>query len=151
MWFTPTNGLFIAKLNAFPYDNPTNNAPTNPGPYVGVTASISSKVTFASFNANFVTLEIASIWFLEAISGTTPPYFSCIGICVSIIFDNISLPFFTTANEVSSQLDSFSFYIIIYNLNINFPSDNIPLLTQFIAGVIIVPASPVIHINTNTI
>lgn len=27
-------------------------------------------------NAFFVTLEIASMWFLEAISGTTPPYFS---------------------------------------------------------------------------
>ena len=80
MWFTPTNGLFIAKLNAFPYDNPTSNAPTSPGPYVGVTASMFSNVTFASFSANFVTLEIASMWFLEAISGTTPPYFSCIGI-----------------------------------------------------------------------
>ena len=61
MWFTPTNGLFIAKLSAFAYDNPTNNAPTSPGPYVGVTASMFSNVTFASFSANFVTLEIASI------------------------------------------------------------------------------------------
>ena len=103
IWFTPTNGLFIAKLNAFAYDNPTNNAPTKPGPYVGVIASISSNFTLASSSAFFVTLDIASIWFLDAISGTTPPYFSCIGICVSITFDNISLPFFTTEAAVSSQ------------------------------------------------
>ena len=32
--------------------------------------------------------------------------FSCIGICVSIILDNISLPFLTIATDVSSQLDS---------------------------------------------
>ena len=80
MWFTPTNGLLIAKLKAFAYDSPTNKAPTNPGPYVGVIASMSLNVTFASSNAFLVTLEIASIWFLEAISGTTPPYFSWIGI-----------------------------------------------------------------------
>ena len=47
---------------------------------------MSLNVILASNSAFFVTLEIASIWFLEAISGTTPPYFSCIGICVSIIF-----------------------------------------------------------------
>lgn len=84
----------------------TSKAPTNPGPYVGVIASILSRVTFASFSALSATLEIASIWFLDAISGTTPPYFSWIGICVSITFDNISLPFFTIATDVSSQLDS---------------------------------------------
>ena len=106
MWFTPTNGLFIAKLNAFAYDRPTSKAPTSPGPYVGVIASISSNFIFASSNAFFVTLDIASIWFLDAISGTTPPYFSCIGICVSIMFDKISLPFLTTDTDVSSQLDS---------------------------------------------
>ena len=72
----------------------------------GVIASISFSVIFASCNAFLATLEIASIWFLEAISGTTPPYFSCIGIWVSIIFDSISLPFFTIATEVSSQLVS---------------------------------------------
>lgn len=126
IWFTPTNGLFIAYDNAFAYDTPTNNAPTKPGPYVGVIASMSLKLTFAVFSANFVTLDIASMWFLDAISGTTPPYFSCIGIWVSIIFDSISLPFFTIDTDVSSQLDSipkvnmsfiFSlpcFYVIFY-------------------------------------
>ena len=68
--------MFFAYASAFAYDTPTNKAPTNPGPYVGAIASISSKVTFASFSALFTTLEIASIWFLDAISGTTPPYFS---------------------------------------------------------------------------
>lgn len=67
---------------------------------------MSLKLTSASCIALLVTLEIASIWFLDAISGTTPPYFSCIGICVSIILDNISLPFLTIATDVSSQLDS---------------------------------------------
>ena len=114
MWFTPTNGLFIAKLSAFAYESPTSNAPTSPGPYVGVIASISSNFIFASSNAFFVTLDIASIWFLDAISGTTPPYFSCIGICVSIMFDKIFLPFLTTDTDVSSQLDS------IPNVNMSF-------------------------------
>ena len=67
---------------------------------------MSLKLTSAPCIALLVTLEIASIWFLDAISGTTPPYFSCIGICVSIILDNISLPFLTIATDVSSQLDS---------------------------------------------
>ena len=106
MWFTPTNGILFANEIAFAYDNPTNSAPTKPGPYVTVIAEISDISTFASFNAFLYTLDIASIWFLDAISGTTPPYFSCIGICVSIIFDNISLPFFIIATDVSSQLDS---------------------------------------------
>ena len=39
---------------------------------------MSLKLTSASCIALLVTLEIASIWFLDAISGTTPPYFSCI-------------------------------------------------------------------------
>ena len=52
-------GLVYAK--PLPYETPTNNAPTNPGPYVGVIASISSSFTFASSNAFFVTLDIASI------------------------------------------------------------------------------------------
>jgi hypothetical protein len=106
MWLTPTNSISLANAKAFAYDNPTNNAPTKPGPYVGVIASISSNFTFASSNAFLVTLEIASIWFLEAISGTTPPYFSWIGIWVSIILERTSLPFFTIDTEVSSQLDS---------------------------------------------
>ena len=67
---------------------------------------MSLKLTSASCIALLVTLEIASIWFLGAISGTTPPYFSCIGICVSITLDNISLPFLTIDTDVSSQLDS---------------------------------------------
>ena len=45
----------------FAYDSPTSNAPTSPGPYVGVIASISSIVTFASSSAFLVTLDIASI------------------------------------------------------------------------------------------
>lgn len=108
--------MLIAKLSAFAYDNPTNKAPTSPGPYVGVIASMSFQDIFASSNAFFATLEIASIWFLEAISGTTPPYFSCIGICVSIIFDRISLPFFIIATDVSSQLDSIPhcYYIFVH-------------------------------------
>ena len=88
------------------YERPTSKAPTRPGPYVGVIASIWSNLIFASSKAFFVTLEIASIWFLDAISGTTPPYFSWIGICVSITLESISLPFLTIATDVSSQLDS---------------------------------------------
>ena len=69
-------------------------------------ASILSNVILASCNAFLFTFEIASTWFLEAISGTTPPNFSWIGICVSMIFERTSLPFFTIDTEVSSQLDS---------------------------------------------
>ena len=40
MWFTPTNGILFANANDFAYERPTNKAPTSPGPYVGVIASI---------------------------------------------------------------------------------------------------------------
>lgn len=126
--------MFIAKLKAFAYDSPTNKAPTKPGPYVGVIVSISSNFTFASSNAFFVTLDIASIWFLDAISGTTPPYFSCIGICVSIMFDKISLPFFTTDTDVSSQLDS------IPNVSISFFFKLVP--SKKIRGFLLWPSNP---------
>ena len=114
--------------------------------------------------AFLVTLEIASIWFLEAISGTTPPYFSCIGICVSIILERTSLPFFTIDTEVSSQLDSipkvnisfsiiiFLYYFIFYYIpKINAPKFIIPDVTTFITGDIIILANPVINIITNII
>lgn len=64
----------------------------------------------ASSIAFFITFEIASTWFLEAISGTTPPNFSCMLICVSIALDKIFLPFFTIDTDVSSQLDSIPHY-----------------------------------------
>ena len=70
--------MFKAYARAFPYATPTNNAPTKPGPYVQATKSTSLNSFPASFNAAFVTSEIASTWFLEAISGSTPPNFSCI-------------------------------------------------------------------------
>ena len=82
---------------------PTSKAPTSPGPYVTPIASISSSVTPASVNAFLITGLIFSICFLDAISGTTPPYSVCIAIWVLITLDNTSLPFFTTAAAVSSQ------------------------------------------------
>jgi len=44
-----------------------------------------------------------SICFLDAISGTTPPYTVCSAIWEYITLDNTSLPFLTTAAAVSSQ------------------------------------------------
>ena len=105
IWFVPINGFLAAKASAFAYDTPTNSAPTSPGPYVQLIASISCKLILASFKAFFVTLEIASTWLRDAISGTTPPNFVWMSICELIIFDKTSLPFFTTATDVSSQLD----------------------------------------------
>lgn len=69
---------------------------------------------FAISKASLTTTEIASICFLEAISGTTPPNFSCIEICVLITFDNTSRPFFTTAAAVSSQLVSIPNIVISF-------------------------------------
>ena len=43
--------------------------------------------------------------------------FSCIGICVSIIFDNIFLPSSITATAVSSQLDSIPSVSIFFILS----------------------------------
>ena len=64
--------------------------------------------------------EIASRNHIEAISGTTPPNCSCIFICVSITFDKTSMPFFTTATEVSSQLDSIPNTNVSFNLVLSF-------------------------------
>ena len=72
--------------------------------------------------------------------------------------ERTSLPFLTIATEVSSQLDSiphcyniFHFLFLFYNPNIAVPKLNIPLEIAFITGVIMIPASPVIHITTKTI
>ena len=40
IWFTPSNGLLLAKLSPLAYETPTNKAPTNPGPYVVAIQSI---------------------------------------------------------------------------------------------------------------
>ena len=59
---------------------------------------------------------IASTCFLEAISGTTPPYFRWTSICEAMTFDNMTRPSRTTEAAVSSQDDS------IPNTNMdNFP------------------------------
>ena len=42
----------------------------------------------------------------EAISGTTPPYIACSGICEEMIEETISRPSRMIAAAVSSQLDS---------------------------------------------
>ena len=109
--------MFAAYASAFAYETPTKSAPTNPGPYVQLIASISSKFIFASFSAFLVTLEIASTWLRDAISGTTPPNFSWIGTCELIILDKTSLPFFTTDTDVSSQLDSIPNIYILHFLS----------------------------------
>ena len=44
-----------------------------------------------------------SICFLEAISGTTPPYNVCKSICEDMTLDSASLPLTTTAAAVSSH------------------------------------------------
>src|SRR5699024_8608641 len=41
--------------------------------------------------------------FLDAISGTTPPYREWVSICDEMTLEHISLPFFETAAAVSSQ------------------------------------------------
>ena len=135
IWFTPTNGFWIAYANPFAYDTPTSKAPTNPGPYVQLTTSISSNFIFACFRASFTTWLITSTWHLEAISGTTPPYKVCISICEFITFDKTFLPFTTTAAEVSSQLVSIPNNYYIFH---NFPFItytyfiNILLICQYI-------------------
>lgn len=85
--------------------------------------------------------------------------------------ERTSLPFFTIATEVSSQLDSIPHYYYIfifhfhflfiyfisivynkyYNPKILVAKLNIPLETALITGVIIIPAIPVIHITTKII
>lgn len=65
---------------------------------------------------------IASRCSLAAISGITPPYFSCVLICDATTFETTSLPFFTIAQAVSSQLDSIAI------IRLSAPS---PILTSF--------------------
>ena len=48
-------------------------------------------------------MSIISTCFLEAISGTTPLYFSCISFCEETIFERISFPFLIVDAQVSSQ------------------------------------------------
>ena len=123
MWCTPTSGMSFAKLMAFASATPTSSAPTRPGPYVTPMASKSSRVTSASFNASSMTWLIFSMCFLEAISGTTPPYNLCSSIWDDMILDNMVLPFFTTEAAVSSQelsiarisTSSFFFSILLFH------------------------------------
>ena len=123
IWLTPINGLSKEYANPLAYWSPTKSAPTNPGPYVTAIASMSSNVTPATSKASSTTAFIASMCFLDATSGTTPPNFVCISIWEDIIFDKTSLPLTTTAAAVSSQLLSIAniiFLSIFIPLNFNF-------------------------------
>ena len=102
--------MFNAYAKPLPYETPTNNAPTKPGPYVGAITSISSNFTFACSNANFVTLEIASIWFLDAISGTTPPNCSSISLtdCPSCPNNTSNPGFYPFGNIIDCSYDAAS-------------------------------------------
>ena len=53
-----------------------------------------------------MTGSMLSTCFLDAISGTTPPYMACSGIWEDIMEETTSRPSFTIAAAVSSQLDS---------------------------------------------
>ena len=66
-------------------------------------ASMSPKVSPASFIAPSTTQQMFSQCRLEAISGTTPPYLRCSSTWVEMTEERIFRPFSTTAAAVSSQ------------------------------------------------
>lgn len=106
IWFTAINGFPKTHAAVLAAATPTKRAPTSPGPCVTATASISSQPARASSSASIATGRTSSIWCRDAISGTTPPNFLCIGTCVEITLDKIFRPSSITAQEVSSQLVS---------------------------------------------
>ena len=57
----------------------------------------------ARSSASSITGETSSRWRLEAISGTTPPYFAWMSAWELTTFERISPPAVTTAAAVSSQ------------------------------------------------
>jgi hypothetical protein len=74
-WLTPIKGNPMAKAADFAKERPTNSDPTKPGPWVTAMPSMSLRVTPAVFNASATMGTMDSICFLDANSGTTPPYF----------------------------------------------------------------------------
>ena len=122
MWFTPTTGMPVATPSAFANETPTRRLPMSPGPCVTDMRSMSSSVLSARRSASFKQISIASMCILEAISGTTPPYFRCVSIWLCTTFERTLFGFSTTAMLVSSQLVS------IANVNISStPSKERPL------------------------
>ncbi len=81
-------------------------------------------------------------------------------LCINYI-ERTSLPFFTMAQEVSSQLDSIpntmiSFIFFLLSIYILIPNAyetivNIPFIIKLITGEIIILAIPKTHIAINTI
>ena len=90
---------------------PVNNVPASPGPWVTAIASISERLIFALAIAESAIRFKNISCSLEAISGTTPPYFECID-CELTSFDKI-YPSLHTATAVSSQDVSIPITIIL--------------------------------------
>lgn len=67
------SGLLSAKAKALEKATPTTNAPTRPGAYVTAIASMSFQFKLVFEMHSSATPAMASICFLLAISGTTPP------------------------------------------------------------------------------
>src|SRR4051794_20522217 len=81
---------------------PTSSAPIRPGPAVAATASMSSRVTPASWSAASTTGSTSSRWWRAATSGTTPPKPSWALACEEITLLRMRAPS-RTAAQVSSQ------------------------------------------------
>ena len=88
---------------AFANEKPASRDPIRPGPWVTATASSSFKEMPDSKIAFSTTGTIASMCFLEASSGTTPPYGWCKAIWDDITDDKTFVPSITTDAAVSSQ------------------------------------------------
>jgi hypothetical protein len=91
-WLTPTKGMFRARARALAMDSPTSREPTRPGPRVAAIPPIDSSVTPAFSRASRMTGTMTSTCFREAISGTTPPYFSWMRICEAMTFESSFCP-----------------------------------------------------------
>ena len=104
IWFTAIKGMSKAKDIDLAKDVPTINDPTNPGPFVKATADKSLILIPASL-ITFSTTGRISFWCsLEANSGTTPPYNSCIDWLATTLLSMTESEI--TAAAVSSHEDS---------------------------------------------
>src|SRR3989338_963040 len=134
----PNNGISKLRLKLLAKDIPTNKEPKSPGLAVTLIKSISFNFKPALVIAESATAVMVSNCILEAISGTTPPYFLCKVKEDATTLERIFLQSLTTATAVSSQDVSMpKTYIFI--LLILKQRRTYSLLFQFLASLLLRP------------
>ncbi len=102
-WLMPYSGNPEPSARPLAMVSPTMREPGSPGPRVTAMASRSASSRWACASASATTVSMTLMWWREATSGKTPPYFACSAAWEATTLENAARPFSTTAAAVSSQ------------------------------------------------